>query len=276
MTHHWQSGFVSPQGYRQHYTRTGGAHPAMVLAHGFSDDGLCWSSLAGALEADWDVVMVDARGHGRSELPDDGSETGPIAQADDLAAAITALGLERPCVVGHSMGAITALLLAARYPDLPRAVALEDPPPWWNAPLSTLAYDESWKVNVRAWLTGTKAAPRDQVLARVRAESPNWPEVDLGPWVDSKMRFNLAFLDRPRPVDVDWATALGQVRAPILLINSDPEKGGLVGPEDAFRLQRLIPHLAVTRIANAGHSIHRDQPAAFLAAITGFFDASGG
>ncbi len=271
----WQSGFVSPRGFRQHYTRTGGAHPALVLAHGFSDDGLCWSSLASALEADWDVVMVDARGHGRSELPEDGSDTGPIAQADDLAAAINALGLERPCVVGHSMGAITALILAARYPELPRAVALEDPPPWWNAPLSSLAYDESWKANVRAWLTGTKTAPRDQVLARVRAESPNWPEVDLGPWADSKMRFNLAFLDRPRPVDVDWAATLGQVRVPLLLITADPVKGGIVGPDDAARLQRLVPQLVVKRIPDAGHSIHRDQSAAFLAAITGFFGASG-
>lgn len=267
----WKSGFVSPRGFRQYYTRTGGAHPALVLAHGFSDDGLCWSSLAGALEADWDVVMVDARGHGRSELPEDGSETGPIAQADDLAAAISALGLEKPCVVGHSMGAITALVLAARYPALPRAVALEDPPTWWNAPLSTLAFDESWKANVRAWLTGTKTAPRDQVLARVRAESPNWPEVDLEPWAESKVRFNLAFLDRPRPVDIDWSATLAQIRAPILLITSDPAKGGIVGPDDVERLRRLVPHLVVTRIPDAGHSIHRDQSAAFLAAITHFF-----
>jgi len=271
----WESGFVSPRGFRQHYTRTGGARPALVLAHGFSDDGLCWSSLAAALEAEWDVVMFDARGHGRSELPEDGSDTGPIAQADDLAAAINALGLEQPCVVGHSMGAMTALMLAARYPDLPRAVALEDPPPWWNAPLSTLAYDESWKANVRAWLTGAKTAPRDDVLAKVRAESPNWPEVDLGPWADSKVRFNLEFLDRPRPVDVDWATTLGQVRAPTLLITSDPDKGGIVGPADAARLLSLLPHAVVKRIANAGHSIHRDQSSAFLAAITGFFGPSG-
>lgn len=271
----WKSGFVSPRGFQQHYTRTGGAHPPLVLAHGFSDDGLCWSSLAGALEAEWDVVMVDARGHGRSELPEDGSDTGPIAQADDLAAAIRALGLERPCVAGHSMGAITTLMLAARHPDLPRAIALEDPPPWWNAPLSTLAYDESWKANVRAWLTGTKTAPREEVLARVRAESPNWPDVDLGPWVDSKLRFNMAFLDRPRPVDVDWPQTLSRVLAPALLITSDPDKGGIVSPEDAARLQRHVPRLSIERIPNAGHSIHRDQSGAFLAAITAFFGASG-
>ncbi len=272
----WQSGFVSPRGFRQHYTRTGGTHPPLVLAHGFSDDGLCWSSLAGALESEWDVIMLDARGHGRSELPDDGSDSGPLAQADDLAAAITALGLERPCVVGHSMGAISTLMLAAQYPDLPRAIALEDPPPWWIAPLSTLAYGESWKANVRAWLTATKNAPREDVLARVRAESPKWPEADLGPWADSKMSFNMAFLDRPRPVDVDWPATLGRVRAPTLLITSDQDKGGIVSPEDAARLQRLVPHAVVKHIAYAGHSVHRDQFATFLATITAFFGSPGG
>jgi pimeloyl-ACP methyl ester carboxylesterase len=272
---HWQSGFVSPRGFKQRYTRTGGDHPALVLAHGFSDDGLCWSSLAQALESEWDVVMVDARGHGYSELPDDGSGVGPVEQADDLAAAIKALGLARPCVVGHSMGAITALMLAARYPDLPRAIVLEDPPPWWNAPPLATVFDENWKAEVRAWLTGMRSAPRENALARVRKESPNWPEVDLGPWADAKLRFNMGFLDRPRPAEIDWPQTLGRVRAPTLLVASDPSKGGLVGVDDAARLRVLVPHTVVKRIADAGHSIHRDQSAAFLAEITQFFVLAG-
>ena len=56
-------------GLKLHYTRTGGAKPPVVLAHGFSDDGLCWTPVAEALAADYDVVMVDARGHGRSAAP---------------------------------------------------------------------------------------------------------------------------------------------------------------------------------------------------------------
>ena len=68
----WQSGDVTVNGLRLHYTRTGGAKPPVVLAHGFSDDGLCWTPVAEALEADYDVIMVDARGHGRSEAPEQG------------------------------------------------------------------------------------------------------------------------------------------------------------------------------------------------------------
>ena len=57
---HWQSGDIAVNGLKLHYTRTGGAKPPVVLAHGFSDDGLCWTPVAEALEADYDVVMVDA------------------------------------------------------------------------------------------------------------------------------------------------------------------------------------------------------------------------
>ena len=49
---HWQSGDIRVNGLMLHYTRTGGAKPPVVLAHGFSDDGLCWTPVAEALEAE--------------------------------------------------------------------------------------------------------------------------------------------------------------------------------------------------------------------------------
>jgi pimeloyl-ACP methyl ester carboxylesterase len=57
----WQSGDVETNGIRLHYTRTGGAKPPLVLAHGVTDSGLCWTPIAEALAADYDVIMVDAR-----------------------------------------------------------------------------------------------------------------------------------------------------------------------------------------------------------------------
>ena len=61
----WTEGDVITNGVRMHYYRTGdGSKPPLVLCHGFSDSGLCWTPTARALEADYDVVMIDARGHG--------------------------------------------------------------------------------------------------------------------------------------------------------------------------------------------------------------------
>src|SRR5690242_13485221 len=97
----WQSGHVEANGIRLHYTRTGGDRPPLVLAHGFSDDGLCWTPVVAVLAPDYDVIMVDARGHGLSDAPAHGY--GSAEHAADLAGAIGALGLRRPAVLGHSM-----------------------------------------------------------------------------------------------------------------------------------------------------------------------------
>ena len=66
----WSSGYVEANGVRLHYTRTGGEKAPLVLAHGVTDEGLCWTAIVAALETDYDVVMVDARGDGRSDAAD--------------------------------------------------------------------------------------------------------------------------------------------------------------------------------------------------------------
>ncbi|MCP4687120.1 MAG: alpha/beta hydrolase, partial [Desulfobacterales bacterium] len=104
----WFSGEVVANGIKIHYTRTGGDKPPVVLSHGFTDNGLCWTRAAWVLEKDYDVVMYDARGHGLSDAP----EAGYSAEdhAADLAGLIQALELKdpRPVLMGHSMGASTA------------------------------------------------------------------------------------------------------------------------------------------------------------------------
>ena len=98
----WQSGDVTANGIKIHYTRTGGGKTPLVLNHGATDNGLCWTPVARALEADYDVTMPDARGHGLSAAPEEGYGAGE--QAADLAGLIEALEIERPAVGGHSMG----------------------------------------------------------------------------------------------------------------------------------------------------------------------------
>src|SRR5690606_400167 len=117
---------------RLHYTRTGGGKPPVVLAHGFSEDGPVWTALAEELEATYDVIMPDARGHGRSDTADSGLGTADLAS--DLHGLISALGLVRPAVLGHSMGGMTALALAGLYPDTPGAILVEDGMPFEMRP----------------------------------------------------------------------------------------------------------------------------------------------
>jgi len=90
----WASEFFVSHGTKLHYYRTGGQKPPLVLIHGITDDGLCWSPIAEVLEADYDVIMVDLRGHGKSEAPDDGYDYKTIAT--EVAGLITGLDLNEP------------------------------------------------------------------------------------------------------------------------------------------------------------------------------------
>jgi pimeloyl-ACP methyl ester carboxylesterase len=263
----WQSEFVDANGIRLHYTRTGGAKPPLVLAHGITDDGLCWTSVAQAFAADYDVIMVDARGHGLSDAPERGYD--PLEQAADLAGVMTGLKLSHPIVLGHSMGAMTTLTLAGRYPDLPVAIVLEDPPAWWSADHEP-PFTAEWIAGMRAWIGDLQRQPRETIIAAQRAAAPDWPEVDVAPWADSKLRFSLKFFDHLGPLDIDWRGLIDGIRCPALLITGDPERGALVTPEEAHGLQAWLPQLRTVQIPGAGHSIHRDQSAAFQHAVRHF------
>jgi N-formylmaleamate deformylase len=262
----WQSGDLEANGLRLHYTRTGGDKPQVVLAHGFSDDGLCWTPVAEALASEYDLIMVDARGHGRSEAPEGGY--GSAEHAGDLAGVITGLGLHRPAVLGHSMGAATALVLAGTYPDVPGAILLEDPPPLWATDF--LSGPDEGPAQMRAWITDLKRKTREELIAEQRAASPDWSEAELGPWADSKLRLSLNALKLFTGTPVDWDATLRGVTCPALLISADPSQGALITEEGAAALQALIPHLRVAHIPGAGHSIRREQFARYLDTVYAF------
>jgi len=269
----WQSGELFANGLCIHYTRTGGDKPPFVLSHGITDDGLCWTPVAKVLEPHYDVVMVDARGHGRSEAPQEGY--GPIEQAGDLAGVVAWLELKKPILLGHSMGAVTTLVMAGFYPDLPGAIMLEDPPDWWMpAKQITPEVAERFATGLK-WMTDLKSKPRQQIIAEQRAAAPGWSEAELEPWVDSKLRFNPQVLSifGPNPAaGVDWKATLGRITCPALLITADPALGSIVTEDSAKALKVLVPQLKIAHIPGAGHNIRREQFDQYLVAVRAFLD----
>ena len=121
----WIRGVCEANGLRIHYLRTGGAKPPVVLLHGLTGSGACWAPLARALEGEFDVVMPDARGHGGSSAPDVGYRYDDLA--NDVGGLVRGLGLARPVLVGHSMGGMTAAVVASRGGGLIRGLILVDP-----------------------------------------------------------------------------------------------------------------------------------------------------
>jgi len=253
----WQENDVQSNGIRMHYTRTGGAGPALVLAHGVTDDGLCWTPVAKALAPDYDVIMVDARGHGRSTATESGYD--PATQAADHHGVIAALGLHKPLLLGHSMGAITSLALAGIYPDTPRAILLEDPPPFWFP-------------DPGAWIGEFKRQRREELIAGVRAQNPLWSEAEIGPWADAKLRVSrkVIGLFAPGGVAMDWQAVASRITCPVLAIMADTERGSALTSEAVAALQAMVPQLETVHIPGAGHNIRREQLARYMEVVRAF------
>jgi N-formylmaleamate deformylase len=268
------SDFVSVQGVRLHYYRTGNrsGHP-MVLVHGITDDGLCWMPVARALAPDYDLILMDMRGHGKSDAPQDDGYT-LENMASELASCIRSLSLKKPILLGHSMGAFLTLLLAGMYPDIPGAIILEDPPPFWK-PSHPSPEDEASRISLREWILGEKRKSREELFAEVRANNPGWSDEEKGLWVDSKLRFHPAItglVNPPDPGKMDFQKIAGKISCPVAFISADKTLGGLSGEEDINLLKKWIPQLVHHHVAGAGHSIHRDQFAKYMEALQGALD----
>ena len=265
----WTAHQVEANGQTIHYLRTGGAKPALVLAHGSTDNGGCWGRVAGALADAYDVIAPDARGHGLSSAPD--GDYSHVAMATDLAAFIGALGLDRPFVGGHSMGANTVLTLIAHWPEIARAAVLEDPvfrlePP---APPESNPWRDRLIANHTAWQTQTHT----EVVAAGRTGSPRWHDDEFDAWADAKKQVSAAYVHATGSSEpFDWRALLGQVRIPTLLVTSDspPLDNGIVSPEAAELARSLCPSLEVAHLTGAGHNIRREQFGPFVAAVEAF------
>ena len=267
----WFSGDVVANNIRMHYHRTGGDRPPLVLSHGASDNGLCWTRLARALEANYDVIMPDARGHGRSDVPAQGYTSAD--HAADLAGLINALGLRQPALGGHSMGAATTLRLISDQPELAACAFLEDPPLRASQPADTPAAMDRGRDAIRRSVLDAQASDIESTIRRGREASPLWSDEEWQPWAEAKMQVSRAFLDQlmgGSAIPQDWRERLGGVRCPALLLTGDPLLGGIVSPETASEAVQLLPSLQVVHLQGAGHNIRRERFDGFLSAVAEF------
>ncbi len=112
--------------YRRWAVTDDGGRPPVILHHGFAvDSELNWvaTGVVDRLGADgFDVVTIDARGHGQSDKPHGSIWYGEDAMARDLSKLADHLGLEHFDVIGYSMGAIVALVAATQEPRIRRLV----------------------------------------------------------------------------------------------------------------------------------------------------------
>lgn len=261
----WQTGTVEINGGHLAWHRTGGPGPVLVLSHGLSDNGLCWSRTAQALSADYDVVMLDARGHGESSRTLPGAPHDP---AQDLADAITGLGLQAPILMGHSVGARAAAACANSCPDLPSLVILEDPP---FLPEISPAEAARHREAFRTQITALQRLSDEDITAAGRKTAPSWHADEFPAWTLGKRQVDPAAA--PQRFQ-HWPDLIDRIAVPTLLLYGETERGGLVTAAIAQAAMQRNPRVQAVQISGAGHNIRRENFADFMAAVRAFLDAS--
>jgi pimeloyl-ACP methyl ester carboxylesterase len=145
---------IMHSGVKLAFEDRGAGKPAFIFVHGTACNRSFFAPQAEHFARRHRVVSVDLRGHGESDKP-----PGPYpiaAYADDIAYMIEQLGLGKAVAVGHSMGGVTVLQLAATHPDCVAAIVMVD---------STLVYSPDRRAAVEAVAAGIEAGdhePRTQ------------------------------------------------------------------------------------------------------------------
>lgn len=242
------------------YEETPSEKPPLVLLHGLSAWHEELRRLHAGLAENWHVYALDLRGHGRSGRGD------TYLLADymrDVVAFIRHLN-EPVVVMGHSLGAMTAIATAAGYPAGVRALIALDPPLMLRDPAFRIGEGSD---NWFSWVYETmKDAPSyEQVVARCREKLP--ADVD-----DAEITRVAEQISRVAPGTVavamnntllsgyDLTEALHRITCPSLLLYGDWEQGAAVRPEDAEYFESNIALSAAVKIPDVGHLFPIHQP----------------
>lgn len=236
-------------------TRTGdGKKPPLVLAHGITDSGLCWHQFASDLEENYDVIMYDAYGHGRSSRIDPEKRFDMVADLHDL---ITALNLDKPGVIGHSMGAATAGAFAAKYPDMLSLLVLEDPP--WSDQKITEKEIKSTMAQWKAKNLTAKEKPLKTLVKDKKREDPQWEEAILKEWAQAKLDVDTAIFDNYPSKRSDWRKQAEAIKVPTLIVTGDTELGAIITPKMGVDAVKILEKGEFGHISAAGHCVRYEQ-----------------
>jgi pimeloyl-ACP methyl ester carboxylesterase len=220
--------------------------PAFLFIHGWCCDRSYFAPQADHFGARHRVVSIDQRGHGRSPVATDDDYSVPSLAAD-AAAVIEATALDRPVVVGHSLGGVVALALAAARPDLVRGVVMVDPAPivlsdQLRAVFPGILASLETLEGRRAFVAGMFAPGDDADRKAAIVDSMT----DVAGEIAVRVLADLLAFDGP--------SALAACTVPIVSI------GSLSPTNDAAALREHCPHIQIGQTVGAGHFNQLEVP----------------
>jgi pimeloyl-ACP methyl ester carboxylesterase len=236
-----------------------GTGAPVVLLHGLFGAAQNWGTVQSALASLARVVALDLRNHGASPHE---AAMDYAAMAADVAETMTALGISRAAVLGHSMGGKVAMALALTRPGRVERLVVVDIAPRRYGPSN------------RAIAAALQALPLEHNLTRKAADAALAASI-AEPGMRAFLLQNLRFENPPY-----WRNGLDEIAAAMPVIEDFPDLGGTyAGPtgfirgsrsdyvreEDWPAIRTLFPAASLTAVA-AGHWVHAENPAGFLEA----------
>jgi pimeloyl-ACP methyl ester carboxylesterase len=212
--------------------------------------GACWAPLARALEGEFDVVMPDARGHGDSSAPRDGYRYDD--HANDVVDLVRGLGLSRPVLLGHSMGGMTAAVVASRGRGILRGLILVDP-----TFLSPERQREVHESDVADQHRRALGLHKSDLVAEAQARHPRRSPEIIELQAEARLKTCIAAFDVLTPPNPDYRGLVSVIDVPTLLVIGDSP---VVTLEMAMELRSINPRLRIEQIPNAGHGLPFEQP----------------
>ena len=256
---------------------TAGEGPPVLLLHGFTGTAQSWAGHIPAWSPEYRVIAPDLLGHGGSDAPTDPARYALERQAGALAELLTLLDAAPAAVVGYSMGARLALVLALEHPDIVARLVLESPSAGIADPAARDerrfaderladelerdgldAFVDRWEAQP---LFASHAALPDDTRARLRRERLSHDQHGLA----SSLRG--AGQGAAPPLHA----RLGEVRVPTLAIAGALDPTGL---ERAATVADGIPDARLEVIAGAGHTPHLEAPGDFARVATDHLSAT--
>jgi pimeloyl-ACP methyl ester carboxylesterase len=280
MIHPFPAGFRTQEidtGGATIHTRVGGTGAPVVMLHGFADTGDMWGQAATAVAGNHTVVAPDLRGMGLSSQPAGGYDK--KTQAVDIARLLDALKIDTVALVSHDIGNMVAYAFAAQFPErVTRWAAIDAPIPGIGPWDEILKSPLLWHFNFRGPDMERLVAGRERIyLDRFYNELSANPKA-----IDEATRQHYAAL-YARPGNMHCAfeqfAAFGQdatdnkalalkgkLAMPILAVGGDKSFGTTQADVMRFVATDVTPQV----LANSGHWVMEEQPAAMTAMIRDF------
>ena len=269
--------YVDAPGARLHVEETGHGHP-IVFVHEFGADHREWEGQVRHFSRAYRCIAYAARGYPPSEVPEDPAQYGWEFAADDIAAVLDGLGLERAHLVGLSMGGYAVLQFALRHPGRATAIvaagAGTGSPPSLREAFLKEAPETARGFRERGMAAMAEEMGHSPTRIQLKRKNPRaWAEFmeHLRGHSPDGMAHTMARYQALRPSLHDFAAAFAAVDVPVLLAVGDEDTPCL---ETNLMLNAAIATAGLWVCPHTGHAINLEEPAAFNAAVEAFFGAA--